>query len=114
MNESLMTPYPGSPLSLGLEGMVDTPTPEMQRSVEAGIERQLRLRRGMLTEAETDQACKNVIDWMKFGFEYAEKRRALCENAPTCTCGSKQVQLLAWIDNVLWRCRDCKLTFEGN
>ncbi len=39
------------------------------------------------------------------------KRQALCDNAPTCACGSKQVQLVSWIDNVEWRCRECKLTF---
>jgi len=87
-----MTPYPGSPLGLGLGDTVDTPTPEMQRSVEEGIERQLRLRDDL--------------------HAIAQKRIALSLKDITCACGSKQVQLMSWIDKVVYRCRECRLTFD--
>jgi len=109
-----MTPYPGSPLSLGLDGMVDTPTPEMQRSVEEGIERHLRARR--LPDHWT---VTNQQDYVPNGppmskaaiaeiLDIAKKRQALCGDPPTCSCGSKQVQLISWITTVRWRCRDCR------
>ena len=40
------------------------------------------------------------------------RRTMLCKHAPTCQCGSRQVQLeFAQVKPAQWRCRDCKRRF---
>ena len=51
----------------------------------------------------------NIETSIKGAFESAEKREMLCKNAKPCpACGTKQVQLKEWIDEVVWKCRKCK------
>jgi hypothetical protein len=43
----------------------------------------------------------------------AMHREALCRQAPPCTCGSNQVQLLGYIPApAVWRCRICHRVWD--
>jgi len=45
--------------------------------------------------------------------ELSEKRMRYGKIHPTCSkCGTRQVQLVDWFNNPVWKCRHCKFSWE--
>lgn len=52
---------------------------------------------------------------LDFALSLANKRLKYCKDAKPCPkCGTDQVQLVSWINEVEWKCRYCKHEWRGN
>jgi hypothetical protein len=56
-----------------------------------------------------DKSSVHSSDLLRGAMALADKREWLCRCAPTCSCGSQQVQLMAYVlSPAQWRCRHCR------
>ena len=53
-------------------------------------------------------------DWLNTAFALADKRESFCKNVKPCPkCGTDQVQLVEWMNDAKWKCRECGFKWEG-
>lgn len=53
-------------------------------------------------------------DLLRTALELTDKRETACKLVKPCPkCGTNQVQLVNWIDDIEWKCRHCKHIWRG-
>jgi len=95
------------------------PTIESLRELQAILDKCPAKASRLIEMAQQPQFKKDISELYKISADLmdhmhavAMRRERLAANMPTCSCGSKQVQLVTWFDDVKWRCRECRLIIE--
>jgi len=62
----------------------------------------------------TTERRRGMDDWLNTAFALADKRESFCKNVKPCPkCGTDQVQLVEWMNDAKWKCRECGFKWEG-